>query len=386
MISLQILISVNRCRERRWESMRNLVDLLAIAALLGAALPAEAQLWDKNLVVNGDAESGTGVTARTAPPVKDIPGWTSTGNFTLCQYGVGMLTDNRWMKTQGRQYFAGGPNGGAATAKQTIDLSAGAAEIDAGQVRFYVSAWLSNGGSTVGAPAKLTATFLDAAGRTLREYAIDAPTVPEEDTNALHSRSGSGFVLPNTRSVQLLLDLTGKSVSFNGASADEIKFRVSLEPILGVNLVVNGNGEGQTIDSEPPGWNGAKLRPQKVSTVRFTEPPVALLGEWMLTSSGGVGPKNNSGYQTIDVTLAKDRIDGGGVSFALAALIGGFDNIDDKSSLKLDFLDDGGKPIGAGVQLGPVTPADRGNKAMFLARSAEGQVPAGTRKLQLTMS
>src|SRR5574340_678827 len=256
MISLQILISVSRCRERRWESMRNLVDLLAIGALLGAALPAEAQLWDKNLVVNGDAESGTGVTTRTAPPVKDIPGWTPTGNFTLCQYVNGMLTDHRWMQSQGNQYFAGGPNGGAATAKQIIDLAAGATEIDAGRVRFYMSAWLSNGGSTVGAPAKLTATFLDAAGKTLLEYAIDAPTVPEESSNGLHPRAGSGFGLPNTRSVQLLLDLTGKSVSFNGASADEVKFRVSLEPVLGGNLVVNGNGESQTADSEPPGWNG----------------------------------------------------------------------------------------------------------------------------------
>src|SRR5215467_288392 len=135
--------------------------LPAIATLMATALPAYGQLWDKNLVVNGDAETGTGVTTRTAAPVKNIPGWTSTGNFTLCQYVNGMVTDSRWMKNQGKQYFAGGPNGGAATAKQTIDLSAGATEIDAGQARFFANAWLSNGGSAVGAAAKLTATFLD---------------------------------------------------------------------------------------------------------------------------------------------------------------------------------------------------------------------------------
>src|SRR5574340_617051 len=128
MISLQILISVSRCRERRWESMRNLVDLLAIGALLGAALPAEAQLWDKNLVVNGDAESGTGVTTRTAPPVKDIPGWTPTGNFTLCQYVNGMLTDHRWMQSHGNQYFAAGRSGEHTSAIQSLKDLAGPTE------------------------------------------------------------------------------------------------------------------------------------------------------------------------------------------------------------------------------------------------------------------
>jgi hypothetical protein len=106
--------------------------LLALIALLTAALPAQAQLWDKNLAVNGDAETGTGVNSRTAAPMKNIAGWTTTGNFQQCLYTLGAV-DNRWMKNQGKQHFAGGPNGGAASAKQTIDLAAGATEIDAGR-------------------------------------------------------------------------------------------------------------------------------------------------------------------------------------------------------------------------------------------------------------
>jgi uncharacterized protein (TIGR03437 family) len=360
-------------------------NLFAISGLLAAALPAEAQLWDKNLVVNGDAESGTGASSKTAAPIKNIPGWTTTGNFQQCLYTMG-AADNRWMKNPGKQHFAGGPNGGAATAKQTIDLAAGATEIDAGRVRFYTSSWLSNGGSTIMAPAKVTATFLDGAGKTLLEYSVNAPALAEEDTNAMHWRSGSGFVLPNTRSVQLLVDLTGKATSFNSTTADDIAFRVSLQPVFGANLVVNGDAEDQTPDTEAPGWNGADLVPQKATIVSFVDPPATVLGTWIFNLRGGVGARSGAGYQTIDVTLAKDRIDGGGVSFSLAALIGGYQTSADTSSLKLEFLNAGGTAIGSGPQLGPITPSDRGNKTLFLARSAEGTVPAGTRVLQLTMA
>src|SRR5262249_53861840 len=149
----------------------------------------------------------------------------------------------------------------------TIDLAEGATEVDAGRVRFYMSSWLSNGGTTIMAPAKVTATFLDGTGKTLLEYSVNAPALAEEDTNGMHWRSGSGFVLPNTRSVQLLVDLSGKPTSFSGVTADDITFRVSLQPIFGANLVVNGDAEDQTPDTEAPGWNGADLVPQKANIV-----------------------------------------------------------------------------------------------------------------------
>lgn len=365
--------------------MRRLGNLLALGALLWTAMPAAAQLWDRNLVVNGDAENGAGATSKTAPPIKNIPGWTTTGNFQQCLYTIG-AADSRWMKNPGKQHFAGGPSGGAATAKQTIDLAAGNVEIDAGRVRFYMSSWLSNGGSAIMAPAKVTATFLDAAGKTLLEYSVDAPALAEEDSNAMHWRSGSGFVLPNTRSVQLVVDLTGKATSFSGVTADDIAFRVSLQPVFGANLAVNGDAEEQTPDTEAPGWSGADLVPQKATITRFVEPPAAALGTWIFNLRGGVGARSGTGFQTIDVTLAKDRIDGGGVSFSLSALIGGFETSADTSSVKLEFLNAAGKSVGSGPQLGPVTPSDRGNKSLFLARSAEGTVPSGTRALRLSMA
>src|SRR5664279_3388854 len=164
--------------------MRDLCNLLALGALLAVARPAGAQPWDKNLVVNGDAERGTGVTTRTAAVVKDIPGWTTTGNFTLVQYGS-ISADHRYMASEGKQSFAGGPNGGAATGKQTIDLASGATEIDAGRARFYLSGWMSNGGSAIAANTKLTAAFLDAAGKTLLTYSLNGPTQAEMDTTGM---------------------------------------------------------------------------------------------------------------------------------------------------------------------------------------------------------
>ena len=119
---------------------------------------------------------------------------------------------------------------------------------------------------------------------------------------------------------------------------------------------------------------------------RFVEPAAAMLGSWVFNLRGGVGPKTGTGFQTIDVTLAKDRIDAGGVSFNLAALIGGFDTSADTSTVKLEFLNASGKAIGSGPQLGPISPADRGNKPMFLARSTDGTVPPGTRALQVTLA
>ncbi len=366
--------------------MRNLCNLLALGALLAAGRPTAAQPWDKNLVVNGDAERGTGVTSRTAAVVKDIPGWTTTGNFTLVQYGS-ISPDYRYMASEGKQCFGGGPNGGAATGKQTIDLASGATEIDAGRARFYLSGWMSNGGSVIAASTKITVTFLDAEGKTLLTYSLNGPTQAENDTNGMLWRAGSGFVLPNTRSVQLLVDLTSKATSFNGASADNIEFIVSLVPILGTNLVLNGNAEAQTADSVPPGWNSGDLITLKPNAAPFTEPPVAALGTFIFTARGGVGPQTGTAYQTIDVTLAKDRIDGGGVKYSLAALLGNHkDYPDDWAAVKLEFLNASGKTIDPAVQLGPTTTADRGGKTLFLARSAEGTVPAGTRTLQVTMN
>jgi len=367
--------------------------LIRIALLLSlTAFSADGQIWDKNLVVNGNAESGTGVTTISAAAVKTIPGWTTTGNFTICQYGNGIPVDVRWLQNTGKQYFAGGPGGGAATAKQTIDLSAGAKEIDAGQVRFYLTALMSNGSSTIAASTKLTATFLDAAGKTLLEFAINGPTQAETDNNYMMSRGGSGFILPNTRSVQLVLDLTGKLATFNSAEADNISFVVSLQPVLGAELLVNGDAE-TVVDSTffPHGWNSSDdLLAMKWASagMNVKDPGPENRGINLFGQKGGAGiPPPMTAYQNIDVTLAKDRIDGGGVGFKLSAWMGGSkDGQPDSCDVMTTFLDATGKTLGTVVHLGPVTWSDRNGISALDLRAKEGAVPIGTRVIRVGMS
>ncbi len=366
--------------------------------LFAAALaPVHGQVWNTNLVVNGDAEAGPGATSRSAATPATIPGWTKEGAFTVVQYGSPMLlsTDAYGPQTRGKNYFAGGPNGGKSTATQTIDLSAGAVEIDAGRVRFYLSAFLSNGGNTgSGTESKLTATFLDAAGKTLLEQQIKAHA-DLGDGNLL-ARGGSGFLLPNTRKVRLVLDLTRAAVAFNVAAADNISLVLALEPILGANLAVNPGGEATKGESSHntakpvPGWNAPYsfgVASYSTGNIRLTDPGPEDRGvnnqNYFFARTYG---KTADAQQNIDVTLAKDRIDAGGVTYKLSAWVGGEGRYDDPATVKVIFYDANGAALGGTGQVGPVTAADRAGKDALLFRAAEGTVPPGTRVIEIRMT
>jgi hypothetical protein len=66
---------------------------------------------------------------------------------------------------------------GTSSAVQTIDLSAGAAEIDAGRVRFYLAAYLGLG-PQVNKLAMLTTTFKHGAGKVLLISHVKGPSHP----------------------------------------------------------------------------------------------------------------------------------------------------------------------------------------------------------------
>ncbi len=93
----------------------------------------------------------------------------------------------------------------------------------------------------------------------------------------------------------------------------------------------------------------------------------------------------SSAFQTIDLTLLKDRIDSGGVGYQLSGYLGGFEDSNDSGKLSLVFLDANGREPG-NAAVGPVTAEDRGNKSGLLKRAGEGAVPAGTRQLRLTLT
>ncbi len=160
---------------------------------------------------------------------------------------------------------------------------------------------MSKGSTTIAAPAKLTATFLDGPGKTLLEYSITGPTVVEVDSNAMVPRGGSGFILPNTRSVQLVLDLSSEAVTFNSAEAENLSFSVSLQPVLGANLVVNANAE-TLIESTAilHGWNsGDDFLANKWSSISFVakDPSPEDRGVYLFNQKGSAAMSPLTAYQ-----------------------------------------------------------------------------------------
>lgn len=99
------------------------------------------------------------------------------------------------------------------------------------------------------------------------------------------------------------------------------------------------------------------------------------------------GPNNAlaTATQTIDIAGAATDVDAGGVTATLKALLGGFSNHADAARVDLELLSATGGTLGS-LRIGPVTPADRANQTKLLPRSAARPVPAGTRRLRVTIT
>ena len=370
---------------------------LALASLL-LALPLSGQVFDRNLVVNGDAEAGAAIASDEETPIKNVPGWTTAGGFTPARYeGLHLMgtPDAEGVIPRGEKYFVGGPVGAKSIATQTIDLSAAAAEIDAGRVRFYLSGFLGDGASFSAASASIKAVFQNAAGATLLESPARGPSAEEtEYTSAPLMRATSGYLLPNTRKVMVTIDLTNPEAgTFSYLGADNVSLVLTQnEPITGANLVVNGDAEANRAPDgcgtdyiAAAGWNAevwlGALRYSSCS-ISASDPGPVDRGQ-NLFSAG----ETKSAFQTIDITLAKDLIDSGATKFNLSGWLGGVEEYDDNARVIVSFMGASNNTLGS-AQIGPVTNSDRGNKNALLRRTAEGVVPSGTRiihvKLQIT--
>jgi hypothetical protein len=103
-----------------------------------------------NLVLNGSAEFGEA--SPTGATVVDVPGWHTAGGYTVVRYGTPGFPDANTPgpDDRGATFFAGGlPNtqGVPPQAHQEFDISALAADIDAGRIVCDYSAWLGGFGS-----------------------------------------------------------------------------------------------------------------------------------------------------------------------------------------------------------------------------------------------
>jgi Ca2+-binding RTX toxin-like protein len=179
-----------------------------------------------NLVVNGDAESGSYATdyATAVAPT----GWTISSNFDAIAYSIGGTNDLNSADSiavgGGNAYFAGGPNTNFSSAEQFIDLSAYAAQIDTGGVSITISGDFG-GFLDQDDNISLASNFEDAArhgilvGPSLGGFRAAARS---DETKLIHDTAT--VTLPvGTRVIELHIDATRLSAgTFNDGYADNI--------------------------------------------------------------------------------------------------------------------------------------------------------------------
>ncbi len=192
-----------------------LVGLLAVAiAFLSMtmtdghpvlAASADATLYGRNLVVNGNAEANVGSDDETI--VVKPTGWKTSGQFGVFKYGGIFGFPDRSVPgpaDRGKNFFTGG-DAAISTATQLIDLRGIAAAIDTGKVRFNLSAWLG-GYDGQEDYATVSAVFLSSLAHSLGQVRLGPVTPADRGSHtSLVARSLQGTLPKATRSVRVVL-------------------------------------------------------------------------------------------------------------------------------------------------------------------------------------
>jgi uncharacterized protein (TIGR03437 family) len=379
--------------------------ILAAAAIAVFSRTGQAQpLYGRNLVVNGDAESGPATNGGNTLP-SSIPGWTAASgpNVVLYTANSRLTANNPGPANRGKAYFAGS-NTPKAVLTQTIDVSAVAAAIDAGTVSLDASAYLGGGG---GDNSSVTFTFMGAGGNALASFTLGpwiAADRPAE--TGIFLRRDLDLLPKGTRSVSVEVDLIRTSGINNFGCADNISFMLVDDSVLPAsffesNLIANGNGEAPTGATLPvplatlyksgvpdvPNWvrTGAMMVDvySQTSDLTASSASAADRGSWYFY--GGANSAVSTAVQDIDLAGASAQIDTGKVTFAFSGWVGGFSDQDDNMTVTAQFVNWAGTTLSQ-VSLGPVKAAERANVSKVLQKSQTGSVPAGTRAARITMT
>ena len=168
-------------------------------------------------------------------------------------------------------------------------------------------------------------------------------------------------------------------------------------PLAG-NLLVNGGFEGPT----PSG----KVRPVfsitgwelqgGISYARYGGPSLALVpgrsaspryngGGRMLAGGDSSATAGVTGVsQLVDVSSDAQAIDAGRATANLSAYLGGALQYEDAFTAKAEFVN-GDATLGS-FQIGPVTANDRNRQTTLIRRAGSSPVPAGTRRIRVTLT
>ena len=160
------------------------------------------------------------------------------------------------------------------------------------------------------------------------------------------------------------------------------------------NLLVNGDAELQhcandwTAQSSIPGWRVTRGAAAVLCYSAFAlaaEPPMTPAngqpGNALFAAPGA----DTAMVQIIDVGPAGEGIDDGAVKFHLSGWLGGWRDRPERATLTAVFLDDRGRATGDPVYIANADAHARGNATGLVSRAAHGDVPPGTRRIELTV-
>jgi hypothetical protein len=192
--------------------------------------PSVGQVFGHNLVVNGDAEADVGADDETL--IVRPTGWSTTGQFTVFQYGgISGFPDLKGPGplNRGKNFFTGG-DAHRSTATQSIQVAAAARAIDAGNATYVLSGWLG-GYAEQGDYAMVTAEFFSADGTKLDEATIGPVTAADrQNKTGLFFRTKTGGVPRGTRSVRVTISATRLVGASNDGYSDDISLVLSRRP------------------------------------------------------------------------------------------------------------------------------------------------------------
>jgi hypothetical protein len=211
-------------------------SLATLAAALLFAAPARADLPAGNLVANPGAEAGAA--AQDSSAQLPLPDWTVTGFMTAVAYGTSAFptVEDGARLGGGANFFAGGPDGDVNTATQVIDVSAGAAEIQAG-VTGTLSALIGGYGGQDD-NATVSAQPLDAAGTAIAPPTVIGPVLSAErdGLSDLLRKTASVSIPLDTRKILITITATRTSGQYNDGYVDNVSFSFGGAPVAGKSV------------------------------------------------------------------------------------------------------------------------------------------------------
>ena len=148
---------------------------------------------------------------------------------------------------------------------------------------------------------------------------------------------------------------------------------------FGQNLIANGGAEnGATGWAAFDGYSLFQSVDYGDNWVKPSQPGPLDRGGKLFAGVGG----QSAGYQLIDLAGLSSA---GPITYDLSGWLGGWQSQGDNALLYVSFLDITGHEIGH-ADIGPVTPADRGNQTGLFFRQSQGVLPVGVSRIMFSLS